>query len=359
MQSKNVAYIPRLDHLRFFAATIVFYFHMSHFFWLGWKPTSDKAWAGIITEGHTGVGLFFTLSGFLFMLIALGTDKINYKKFMINRVLRIFPLFIFVFIIAISMSRDVFTGSDIFYILFSNLGKAPTSNYFITGAAWTISIEFTFYAVFPFLAMFAKDRGIKYLIALIGLILVFKVGAYWEVNASIHMYYSTLLGRFDQFLVGMVFAILHYRYKDRLQRMNVLAVLGAAVLVLSSSAVQSAFYPLWHPDLKHPMWIIWSLQEAMVWGVFILVWINARFIIPKLLDRLMLRGGEISFSIYLLHAVVISLVHKAVGNIQLTGRIELDLIIIGTAVYALVWAIASISYETIEKPFLSLRQRYI
>jgi peptidoglycan/LPS O-acetylase OafA/YrhL len=174
MQSKNVAYIPRLDHLRFFAATIVFYFHMSHYFWLGWKPTSDNAWAGIITEGHTGVGLFFTLSGFLFMLIALGTDKIDYKKFMINRVLRIFPLFIFVFIIAISMSRDVFTGSDIFYILFSNLGKAPTSNYFITGAAWTISIEFTFYAVFPFLAMFAKDRGIKYLIALIGLILVFK-----------------------------------------------------------------------------------------------------------------------------------------------------------------------------------------
>jgi peptidoglycan/LPS O-acetylase OafA/YrhL len=80
MKSKNVAYIPRLDHLRFFAATIVFYFHMSHYFWLGWKPASDNAWAGIITEGHTGVGLFFTLSGFLFMLIALGTHKIDYKN---------------------------------------------------------------------------------------------------------------------------------------------------------------------------------------------------------------------------------------------------------------------------------------
>lgn len=293
------------------------------------------------------------------MIIAMGADTINYKIFMINRILRIFPLFIFIFIISISMGRELFSGSDIFYVFFSNIGKAPTSNYFITGAAWTISIEFTFYAVFPFLAMFAKTRGLKYIFGLIGLILVFKLAAYWEVNESIHMYYSTLLGRFDQFLIGMVFAILHQRYKSRLQKMNILAVMGAVVLVLSSSAVQSAFYPLWHPDLKHPMWIIWSLQEATVWGVFILVWINSKFTIPKPLDRLMLRGGEISFSIYLLHAVVISLVHKAVGSIQVTGRVEFDLMLVGTAVYALVWMIASFSYETIEKPFLSLRQRYI
>lgn len=359
MQSKNVNYIPRLDHLRFFATTIVFYFHMAHFFWIGWAPTSNYPLAAIVTEGHTGVGLFFTLSGFLFMIIAIGADKINYRIFITNRILRIFPLFIFIFVVSISIGRELFSSSDIFYVFFSNLGKAPTSNYFITGAAWTISIEFTFYAVFPFIAIFAKNQGPKYLLGLIGIIFVFKLAAYWETNASIHMYYSTLLGRFDQFLVGMLFAILHHRYNKILNKMNILAVVGAVLLVLSNSAVQSAFYPLWHPDLKHPMWIVWSLQEAIVWGVFILVWINSRFTIPEKLDRLMLRGGEISFSIYLLHAVIISLVHKAVGSIQVTGRVEFDLIIVGTAVYALVWLIASFSYETIEKPFLSLRQRYV
>jgi len=81
MLSYNTEYYPRLDHLRFFAAMIVVIGHSLSL------P---------FNIGHSGVTLFFVLSGFIFTLITNGGEKkIDYKKFIYNRILRIYPLFIF------------------------------------------------------------------------------------------------------------------------------------------------------------------------------------------------------------------------------------------------------------------------
>ncbi|WP_020586241.1 acyltransferase family protein [Desulfobacter curvatus] len=166
MLSKNISYIPRLDHLRFLAASMIFAFHIFHDFFGNWKPHPQLAGFGLITEGHTGIALFFVLSGFMFMTISYKGGNIQYGKFMHNRFLRIFPLFLFIFFLSISVGRDQFRAADVIYIFFSNLGTAPTSSTFITGAAWTISLEFTFYMVFPFLAKFTRNQGPGYLIRL-------------------------------------------------------------------------------------------------------------------------------------------------------------------------------------------------
>ena len=158
MQSLNLQYNPRIDQLRWLAATIVFLFHFHlEYRGLGGTPLTSN-WAALITEGHTGVGLFFTLSGFLFMQIALAQKTIVYRDFVRNRVLRIFPLFLTIFLVATSIGRDNFQPQDILYLFATNLGHAPTSGTVITGAAWTISLEFLFYLVFPFLARFALER---------------------------------------------------------------------------------------------------------------------------------------------------------------------------------------------------------
>jgi peptidoglycan/LPS O-acetylase OafA/YrhL len=144
MKSLNIPYNPRIDQLRWLAATIVFLFHF-HQEWrvLGGQGLASPWW-GLVTEGHTGVGLFFTLSGFLFMQIALHQQQIVYSDFMRNRFLRIFPLFFTIFLVATSIGRDKFKPEDILYLLTTNLGLAPTSGSVITGAAWCISLEFMF-----------------------------------------------------------------------------------------------------------------------------------------------------------------------------------------------------------------------
>ncbi|WP_151704817.1 acyltransferase family protein [Nitrincola alkalilacustris] len=358
MKSQNIAHNPRLDHLRCLAAAIVFLFHTYHYYFLKWQPVESKPWFGIISEGHTGVGLFFTLSGFLFMLIALNNDQISYRNFITNRFLRIFPLFLVIFFIAISVSRDQFRAADWGYMFFSNLGEAPTSGSFITGAAWTISIEFTFYLVFPFLGRFAKERGTGYLIRLILLMLLFKMAAYGVAGNPMHMYYSTLLGRFDQFLIGMLFALLYTQHHEWLSRRGWLWVIGAGLLVLLNSGIQARYASYFMAEPWHAFWVTWSMQEALGWGLFILFWASAAINLPRWLDRLLQKGGEISYSFYLLHGLIIFLSFQLVGPIHLTGKILLDGLIVSVLLYLITWWVACLSYDTIEKPFLALRRRY-
>lgn len=58
MRSPNVEYLPRLDHLRLLAASLVFLFHVYHTLYGHWKPNTDSWGYGWIIEGHTGVTLF-------------------------------------------------------------------------------------------------------------------------------------------------------------------------------------------------------------------------------------------------------------------------------------------------------------
>ena len=359
MRSANLSYQPRLDHLRCVAASLVFFFHVFHTYYLHWQPAPDRPWLGLLTEGHTGVGLFFTLSGFLFMLIALQGGTIEYGRFLRNRVLRIFPLFVTVFVIAISMARDQFRPMDALYLLFSNLGVAPTSNAFITGAAWTISIEFTFYLVFPFLARFAIERGPWYLVRLLALLLLFKLAAYGVTERSTHMFYSTLLGRFDQFLIGMLAAQLCAAHADWMQRHGRALLVAAIAVVFVNAGVQSHYASYFLPQPKHAFWVTWSMQEATGWALLIAAYQAAAPRWPQRFERFLLRGGEISFSFYLLHTVVIYTVFTFVGPLAPTGRPLIDGLVNVALLYPLCWIVASLSFETIEKPFLALRQRYL
>jgi peptidoglycan/LPS O-acetylase OafA/YrhL len=357
MRSPNLPHQPRLDHIRCLAAALVFLFHLVHLFYLHWQPAADRPWLGLVSEGHTGVGLFFTLSGFLFMQIALHHERIDYADFVRNRFLRIFPLFVTVFFLAISVSRDRFNPQDALYLFFSNLGQAPTSNTFITGAAWTISLEFSFYLVFPFLGRFAKERGL-FLVRLLLLMLLFKVGAYFVTERSTHMFYSTLLGRFDQFLIGMLAAVLYVRHKDKVSRMGLPLLLGAVVIVYLNSAVQAKYASYFLPAPKQVFWIFWSMLEAAGWALLIVAWQVAPVRLPRWLDRLLCRGGEISFSFYLLHGLVLFLAHRLLGSVSITGKVMVDSILIGIPLYFVTWQVAALSFETIEKPFLTMRRRY-
>lgn len=359
MKSLNLPHNPKIDQIRCLAASLVFFFHFYHYYFHPSTETLAKmSWAGIVTEGHTGVGLFFTLSGFLFMQIAIHHDKIDYGNFVRNRFLRIFPLFTTVFVVAISIGRDKFHAQDIFYLFFSNLGEAPTSASFITGAAWTISLEFTFYLVFPFLGRFALARGPSYLLQLLALMLLFKLGAYSVSERSTHMLFSTLVGRFDQFLIGMLAAQLYDRHQVRIGKLWKVILPLACLLVVFNSALQARYGSFYSPLPKQIFWITWSMQESLGWSIFIVAWISAKLPLPRWLDASLTQGGNISFSFYLLHGLVIYLAYLGFGFPRFFGEGWIDGLTVLLPVYAATWAVATLSFKTIEQPFLGLRRRY-
>ncbi len=357
---QSTAYVARLDHLRFVAAMLVFCFHYYHHFYGKWQARPDLWGFGWLVEGHTGVSLFFVLSGFIFMRIAMSArGAIDYLGFLRNRLLRIFPLFLFVFFIALSVTRDAFVPQNLLYAFVTNLGLSPTSSHFITGAAWTISIEFTFYLVFPFIGRFAYEQGPAYLLRLIFLLLLFKIGAYFVVERSTHMFYSTLLGRFDQFLIGMLAGLVAPRVVDVMKNMtkgvSTAVLIAFAALILGGVELQAHYASFYKPAAKQAAWIFWPTIEATGWAALALAYLTWAGRLPAALERAFEAGGRISYSFYLWHALLIfivsALLPSAVGDRTLA-------LILFPLVLACVWWVASLSYRTIEAPFLALRRPY-
>ena len=358
MKSLNIAYNPRIDQLRWLAATIVFLFHFNSEYRAVGGAAISTNWLGIVTEGHTGVGMFFTLSGFLFMQIALYQKHIVYGDFIRNRFLRIFPLFFTFFLIATSIGRDKFQPQDIFYLLATNLGNAPTSNSVVTGAAWCISLEFMFYMIFPFLSRFAMEFGARYLLKLLALMVFFKLAAYTVKESSTLMYFSTFVGRFDQFLIGMLAALLYRRHGVLLHRYAGWLLPLAGLLVVMNSAAQAHFSPFGAPNPKSAFWVGWSVLESSGWACFILAWVAFDKALPAWLERTLCHGGKVSFSFYLIHMPVIHVLAQWFGLASLTGNGWVDAVIILAVVYAATLGLASLSYSTIEEPFLRMRRGY-
>nr|WP_298375249.1 acyltransferase [uncultured Halomonas sp.] len=366
MKSVNIAYLPRLDHLRFVAAGLVIAFHVYHYFYHGWQANPEAAAIGFIVEGHTGVGLFFTLSGFLFMLIGMN-GAIDYKTFLYNRVLRIAPLFIVVFYLAISLGRNDFSAGDIGYLLFSNIGTPPTSNFFITGAAWTISVEFTFYLIFPFLCRFFLESGYRYVLGLLALMLVFKICAYLIVDNPIHVLYSTLIGRLDQFLIGMAAGRYFHDNWASLRRRGWPLMIAATLLMYAALWIL-ARHASWSSLDKHqPLWIVWSMIEAGGWALVILGYLSLPTLsfsglsgrLSQAVAKVAGYCGKISFSLYLLHAIVLYLLKELIGVIQFTPWFFANYLINLGVVMVLCVALASLGFYFIESPFLKLRKRYV
>lgn len=356
MKSRNIPYIPRLDHFRLLAALLVFAFHFFHYHVGAWQAHPTLFWLGPITEGHTGVSLFFVLSGFIFMTIALGGREIHYGQFMRNRLLRIAPLFLVIFMIAISIGRDRFVATDIFYVLFSNIGDPPTSWHFATGPAWSISVEFTFYLIFPFLAFFTRDQGPLYPLKLLGLLFVVKLAAYFATANSTLMFYSTLIGRFDQFLIGMMAAMLYVRHRSWFEKNAILILVASVLLVWVALGAQARWASYFLSDQKQPFWIMWGSLEAALWAAVLTGYLAHPFRPPRWMDHAFSKGGEWSFSIYMWHTLIIFTMAEIFGRFGGEGVINLALT--GSLVLAVTLAFSWLSYSAIERPFLIMRGRY-
>lgn len=135
-----------LDAMRGGAAGLVFVQHV------GSHSGVDPALIGPFAHaGQTGVAFFFVLSGFLLYRPFL-VGPIVGRHYALRRFLRIVPAYVFA-LVAVSLitGRDDFWTHPWQYLLFLQNFDGQLFHGFL-GAAWTLQLEVTFYAVLPFLA---------------------------------------------------------------------------------------------------------------------------------------------------------------------------------------------------------------
>ena len=191
-ETRSLQHLPQLDGVRAIAVLMVLWFHLGP---AQYRIPGGPAWGAI------GVGLFFTLSGFLITRILLncrlkiisGAATIwqMFKDFYVRRFLRIFPLYYGVLLILFVFNPTKFRHRFIYDALYLTNYKMAYMNHYdksqpvpIERHLWSLSVEEQFYLCWPLLMFLLPRRLILPFI-----ILTIAAGPIWRA----YMYTPKLL----------------------------------------------------------------------------------------------------------------------------------------------------------------------
>lgn len=366
MKSQNFAYRPAVDHLRAYAAVLILLYHGVHMISAHmWKrPAFDPAWIFVTTnplitlvvEGHTAVALFMVLSGFIFTHGAL--DKtVRWGAFMRNRVLRIYPMFLVMSVVGMAAFPDAI---DLMKLIQALLPLPLQMAYL--GAfgcvTWAIGVEFQFYMVFPFLLARLQRDGLRWLLAVLGLCIAFRLLILVIAGQAHAASYLSIVGRMDQFLIGMAIAVA-YR---RLSGSSVWWWPGLAAVAVAIPAA-TWWYNMhggYHGD--HAWKVLWPTVEGLLWGSAILTYLK---VVTGRLEQAMTpiaRLGELSLSMYLLHVpfIQVAITISRYWALPVGGSVPMQAFVTCLVLVLPMTVLMSMAtYTLIEKPFLAMRTRYV
>ena len=361
--------IPSLTGLRFVAAALILRNHLL----IGYVARDNPYFGpGLQVAGRLGMDVFFILSGFI-IHYTYGAELASWswtstRKFFTARIARLYPLYIAVIVLDIGLSiyfgdvarKDIvrslpflLTGSQSWFYLQGSSGVTFAQILPRAGLTWSISTEFGLYLTYPLIAsLLAWDRTGPRLRATIVLTLVtllsLGLAAMWQVliaeqairgyNASfvVWLTFVSPFGRFWQFLIGVLIAHL-LSSGHRLPASSVITASATVYLflfLLPPSQMPffiSAIMQFLGPHAAIAI-LIFSLATNVTTGA-------SRFLSTNVLVRL----GELSYSIYLLQLFVLQVMLALFGN----GTPSIPKI----ALYWIVLIFASgVSFRYIEAP---------
>lgn len=355
---------------------------------LGWAWT----WAW---NGDKGVDVFFVMSGFLISGILLRQyskeGRINLKNFYIRRYLRLTPAYYFMLTIYWLLSAHNSGAIWANFLYVSNF--IPYENQ-AAGWTWSLAVEEQFYFIYPLILIailkWCKNPGIilvwLFFISIavnVGIVLTDEMirttpsSAIYTNDAFYHHFitvlYDNLHTRFGGLVVGCLVAYaMHFHQAKLTQVANssigvALTVLGVGLIVFFM--VFPAFSPAY--DVSQTMHISYYIFNHTLFAVGVGILITAMLLQKHWFARAFNRFfslafwypiASLSYSLYLIHLVVMILVIPAMVNLTLTMPTQYpwsmgQVLLYGFVVSSILsFAIASLMYLFIEKPIMNLRR---
>ena len=329
------ANIDALDGLRGLAAVII---------------VADHTYGMVVGIGAIGVWLFMTLSGFLiarpFVLQPQRALSLSFwENFFIRRVKRIVPLY-YAYITVVFLIPGEF--DDAFRHFFFLQGN---------GVLWVINQEMVFYLLTPFIMLVncLLFRGRVWPIVLNLTLLMFL--SYYLISPSVFAMYGMnhqpLRLYVGIFMAGIIFAYLYYGVYEpsafarngQERHRRILSWLGLAILVgflLGTTGRMWGVSMVW--GIAYDQWF------GIAAGIFIFCIVAAQNTpLNKLLALLPFRAiGLVSFSIYILHPLVMQVIRK---GIDLYFGLSLNDLPLFVCTLTATYLAACITYTYIERPF--------
>ncbi len=354
--------INSLTGLRFYAAFAVFLSHLYHFQYFGIQ--SQEIILVLSYLGHLGVSIFYVLSGFILLNRYFEPTKaLKLKDFYIARLARIYPVFLLLTCVAIPMELFSARKHEFWINLLQNitLSQCATANACgsFNDVGWSLSVEAFFYIAFPMLLLaLYKPQQLKWIV--FGAILYYTL--IWNIlPTSFYTSHRFPLNRLAEFFAGMVAGKLFLNQKQ-------------------ISTVKPAFYEknagLWMalcggflvilPLLLAPFhWLDKDYLFAIIPSCLLIFLLahqeNRKKTSRWLTSAIVVLGGEISYSFYLVHNLLIRYAEHA---LKILFQIELPKLPIGLQILsASLWLVSALLlaawlYHAIEKPFRQKVKRW-
>lgn len=344
--------IPSLDGIRAIAVTVVFVAH-----------------AGLhsVVPGGFGVTAFFFLSGYLITTLFIREQgkygKISLPAFYLRRLARLSPpllitLAVVYLGVALSIVPGGMRGSTIasqalyFFNYFYLYGPQPTDLAAGTGVLWSLAIEEHFYLLWPliFMAIAAMRRNSSrlYFIALLLVLnLAWRYVLVYVLDAPIEHTYMASDARLDSILYGCFLAVLAWEGTAE----RVFPSTRAGLTLTTAAAVGLLLFTFLYRDQGFRETLRYSLQGiALVPLLFCAVRYPDLPHHRLLNTRPMVLIGTYSYTIYLIHHVVIQTLKRVEGFPECFAATF-------TVAFALTLAYSVLMYRFVETPMAAVRHR--
>ena len=395
-----------LDGLRAISILWIFLFHVYVLIALAFSAEAaqqllrDTPWFfNWIWNGDKGVEIFFVISGFLISGLLFReyseTQRLDLKSFYVRRFLRLTPVYWFALILYFLLGGP---NSHTIWANFLYINNfLPTTEMAMTWT-WTLAVEEQFYLlapVFLLLVFFKSEHKIAWLLGFIFLSLlvrylllvtepdlyhskiteIFNLDKSDKFNLYFDRMYVNLYSRFGPFICGIFASYLYFYHETKVRQFfakpfaMVLTLLSSLLLLLMVLA------PSYHQGIDYLKWyeVAYIVGNRTLYSVALSVvilaslcskdWcaVAARWFLSL---RIWLPFAHLSYSIYIIHIVVVGWVHfnlkatlKARGD-SLEALDFYQVMMLFPISLIVASLIAALFYVFIEKPFMNMRKGF-
>ncbi|TGN30344.1 acyltransferase [Empedobacter tilapiae] len=340
--------INQLTFTRFIAAILIVILHFGGIF-KGKISFIDDIWEHF----NLGVSYFYVLSGFVMIVAYKNLEKINSKKYYINRLARIYPLHILsmllvIFFILLEIINNNIPKLAVLNHILLIQAWIPRTALTLNAPAWSISVETFFYLLFPFIfSYFKRISLIKTIIISIGFCLISQIiYNYYYFNIyegfrkdGYFLFYNPLL-HLNSFIIGIATGFLFIKNSSQ-KKYDLLIILLTCLLITVVYLSRNLFI---HNGFFAPLFALLIYFISKNNG-----WITKLFTNKKLIYL-----GEISFAIYLLQFPVFYFSKYSLKLLTIENELTLFLISLITLIL-----VSHLTYKHFEIPVRDYLKRKI
>lgn len=303
-----------VHYLRGLAALVVVCFHYRHY--LNESFPVVNIGDILFSNGAFGVDLFFIISGFIICYSTRRTERFRTLGFVLKRGFRIYPLLffsLFLFILFFDIQDHSLLSS--FIPLHADYeARGPTYGFHLHSPVWTLTYELAFYLLFALTLMFTQRH--RLVLAIGGIVTVFlglqllmhdsiSLNTEQKISTALPDWSTPLMAIFSspmvlEFALGIILYAI-YRHLPSLQVRHRLW-LGHCSLVVAALSALGLYLPFFEGHGP----VNWGLP-AFTLLLSLLIYEQQKGL-PEIKTLKLL--GNISFSLYLMHMIVIKLMRK-------------------------------------------------